>query len=48
VCGFVGACVGGTIGTVLGNLYLGIGAEAAIGTFVGFSIGARGGGWEER
>ena len=48
MCSFVGSASGGTIGTVLGNLYLGIGVEAAIGTFVGFSIGARGDGWEER
>jgi hypothetical protein len=48
VCGFVGSASGGTIGTALGNLYPGIGVESAIGVFVGFSIGARGGGRDER
>jgi hypothetical protein len=42
VCGFVEA-----IGTVLANLYPVLRVEA-IGTFVGFSIGARGGGRDER
>ncbi len=52
---FVGACVGGRIGTVLANLYpvigmgiqLGIGAKAAVRASVGFSIRARGGGRDE-
>jgi hypothetical protein len=43
VCGFVEA-----IGTVLANLYPGIGVGAAISAFVGFSIGARGAGRDER
>ena len=45
---FVGVCVGEAIGTVLANLYPVLRVEAAIGAFVGFSIGARGGGWDER
>lgn len=46
----------GVIGTVLANLYpgigmgtyLGLGLGAAIGAFVGFSVGARDGGRDER
>lgn len=41
-------CVKEAIGTVLANLYLGIGVEAAIGTFVDFSMGVWGGGRDER
>ena len=45
---FVDACVGGFIGIVLANLYPGIRVGAAIGAFVGFRIGAQGGGRNER